>query len=86
MNFLDFGSDLVPEGHFRIAQNQNESFKNKTEQMIKNKQLPDEGFNHEQIKNIISNFAIADSNNFKSKVGAGEREGRIYSTLVNQEF
>ena len=82
MECLDFGKDLVPEAHFRIAKNHNESFQKKTEQMIRNKQLPEDGFNAAQIENIISSFSIADSNNFKSKIGAGEREGRVYSDLV----
>ena len=49
--------------------------------MIRNKQLPEEGFNVAQIEKIVNDFASGDTNNFVGKVGAGEREGRVFSSL-----
>ena len=49
--------------------------------MIRNKQLPEEGFNVAQIEKIVNDFAAGDTNNFIGKVGAGEREGRVFSSL-----
>ena len=49
---------------------------------MKNKQLPDDGFNESQIESILAQFANLDSNNFVGKSGAGEREGRVYSDMV----
>ena len=65
----------------RIAQSQEKRVTTKIEQMIRNKQLPEEGFNRAQIEKIVNDFASGDTNNFVGKVGAGEREGRVFSSL-----
>ena len=34
------------------------------------------------IQSLLNKMAIMDSNNFKGNAGVGEREGRIYSSMV----
>ena len=81
MSLLEYGSSLVPEAHSRISTSQENRFRVRMEQVIKNKQLPDEGFEPAQIERIINETAAADTNNFPGKMGGGEREGRVYSQL-----
>ena len=81
MSVLDYGADLIEPGHLRIAQDQHKRLRSKIEQMVRNKQLPESGFNAAQIEQIITEFANGDTNNFVGKVGAGEREGRVFSSL-----
>ena len=38
--------------------------------------------NEAEIKLILAEIALSDSNNFSGKVGVGEREGRVFSRLV----
>ena len=84
MNSLEIGQEigLIPLSHGRVAQNSIRSFRGRLDHMIKNKQLPKEGFNDAEVKSILSEFAMADSNNFSGKIGVGEREGRVFSRLV----
>ena len=63
---------------------------------MKNKQLPDEGFNESQIESILAQVYFLDHPKIspksrwqtliqiisRAKVGAGEREGRVYSNMV----
>ncbi|KAL3317411.1 hypothetical protein Ciccas_003934 [Cichlidogyrus casuarinus] len=46
--------------------------------------LPLKGFSALEIKSLLHNLAFADSNNWVNNVGVGEREGRIYSSLVRE--
>jgi len=84
MSVLDYGADLISPGHLRIAQDQHKRLRSKIEQMVRNKQLPETGFNSAQVEQIVTEFANCDTNNFVGKVGAGEREGRVFSSLVSQ--
>ena len=51
--------------------------------MIRNKQLPEEGFNVAQIEKIVNDFAAGDTNNFIGKVGAGGVKGAFFHHLVS---
>ena len=84
MSSLEIGQQigLIPASHNRVAENSIRSFRTRVDHMIKNKQLPEDGFNEAEIKAILSEFAMADSNNFSGKIGVGEREGRVFSRLV----
>lgn len=49
--------------------------------------LPEIAFNDSGIEILMREFANMDANNFKSFCGVGEREGRVYSSLVrNRHF
>ena len=37
------------------------------------------------IRCLLNKMAVMDSNNFQNNTGVGEREGRIYSSLVKQK-
>ena len=54
----------------------------KLEQLMTQKKIPDIGMDDQLIEYILDKFASMDSNNFESNVGVGEREGRVYSSLV----
>ena len=44
--------------------------------------MPRQGWDDEQIKFLMRDLALMDSNNFVDNVGVGEREGRVYSRFV----
>jgi len=73
---------IIPESHSRVAVNSTKGFRSRWDQMVKNKQLLEEGMNEAEIKLILAEIALSDSNNFSGKVGVGEREGRVFSRLV----
>jgi O-phospho-L-seryl-tRNASec:L-selenocysteinyl-tRNA synthase len=55
---------------------------NQLQILLNQKKLPVAGWNDQAIELAIHELSIMDSNNFTSNAGVGEREGRIYSSLV----
>ena len=56
--------------------------RNQLKRLLEHKKLPDVGWNDSVIEQTINELSAMDSNNFESNCGVGEREGRIFSTLV----
>lgn len=46
--------------------------------------MPKEGFNKLTIDVLLNKIALMDSNNYPGNTGVGEREGRIFSSLVRE--
>ena len=44
--------------------------------------MPTEPFDDRTIELLLNRLALMDSNNFKDNTGVGEREARIFSSLV----
>jgi O-phospho-L-seryl-tRNASec:L-selenocysteinyl-tRNA synthase len=57
------------------------------ESLLQQKRIPKSGYSDSVVEYIIRELSIMDSNNFQSNCGVGEREGRVYSSLVsNRHF
>lgn len=52
------------------------------ELLMQHKRLPKEGWSDSTIELTLLQLALMDSNNFPANVGVGEREGRVFSSLV----
>ena len=52
--------------------------------LLSERRLPMESWDDSSIEFILNQLSIMDSNNFRSNCGLGEREGRIYSSLVHR--
>ena len=52
--------------------------------LLQHKVLPEEGWSDGLITSFLHRISQLDSNNFLGNVGAGEREGRVYSNLVRE--
>lgn len=52
--------------------------------LLHHKKLPLIGWNDLCIEQFIQELSFLDSNNFMSNAGVGEREGRIFSTIVSK--
>ena len=46
--------------------------------------LPSTGWDEATIEGFLADLAAMDSNNFPGNSGVGEREGRVYSSLVRR--
>ena len=44
--------------------------------------MPIDGWSEVEIERLLQKFSDMDSNNFPNNCGVGEREGRVYSSLV----
>src|SRR3990167_3742561 len=52
--------------------------------LLSQKKVPEIGWDDLSIKQFLNDISIMDSNNFLSKIGVGEREGRIWSGIVKE--
>lgn len=50
--------------------------------ILAQRRMPDMGMSDAQVERIVMNLSMMDSNNFPGHCGAGEREGRVLSSLV----
>lgn len=54
-------------------------------ELLDHRALPEEGWDEITIQVLLQKIALMDSNNYQGNTGVGEREGRIFSTLVRQK-
>ena len=54
--------------------------------LLSQRRMPDEGWEDATIEYLLMQLSMMDSNNFASNVGVGEREARIFSTLVSKRM
>ncbi len=57
---------------------------NRLKELLHHRKLPMEGFDEAMVEFVLSELAMMDSNNFSSNAGVGEREGRVFSSLVSR--
>ena len=53
-------------------------------QLVSNRKLPTDGWNEQVIESFLLELSQLDSNNVLDNCGVGEREGRVYSKLVQR--
>jgi O-phospho-L-seryl-tRNASec:L-selenocysteinyl-tRNA synthase len=52
------------------------------QELLQKQRLPHHGWDEQTIESFIQQLSLMDSNNFSSNSGVGEREGRVFSSLV----
>src|SRR6056297_3964519 len=52
--------------------------------LVSHRRLPPDGWDDATIEGVLHDLAMMDSNNFLGNVGVGEREARVYSSLVRR--
>lgn len=52
--------------------------------LLGQRKLPEHGWTDAQITSFLNQLALLDSNNGIGNVGVGEREGRVFSRIVQQ--
>lgn len=50
--------------------------------LLAQRRLPDAGWDDQNVEMLLQTLAAMDSNNFPGNIGAGEREARVFSSLV----
>ena len=74
----------IPKNHLAVAKNNLNSFDSVTRSLLVHKRLPDKATSDLQIERILLDFSSLDTNNFSKGCGVGEREGRVFSSLVQR--
>ena len=74
----------IPRNHLTIAQCNLHTLQKQDQTLLMQKKLPLKGMSDLQIERLLLTLASLDSNNFNKKCSVGEREGRVYSSLVQR--
>ena len=74
----------IPKNHLQLARSNLNIMNKDLRDLLMHKRLPDSPTSDLQIEQILLNFASLDSNNHSKGCGVGEREGRVYSNLVQR--
>ncbi|KAF1333507.1 O-phosphoseryl-trna selenium transferase, partial [Globisporangium splendens] len=50
--------------------------------LLSQRRVPNDGWDEQTVELVLQSLAAMDSNNFRTNIGAGEREARVFSSLV----
>ena len=75
-------SGLVPQGYVRQGIEALSARHGLFKAVLSSRSLPEHGWDEMSVELLLSELAAMDSNNFPHNIGAGEREGRVFSSLV----
>ncbi|CAH3020768.1 unnamed protein product [Porites evermanni] len=75
---------IIPVSYVQQAQNARKSRENQIRTFLEHRKWPPEGWDDISIELLLQELSVMDSNNFPGNVGAGEREGRVISSLVSR--
>ncbi|CAF1214136.1 unnamed protein product [Adineta steineri] len=79
---LKYAERLVPHSYIELARQARRSNEQDIRLILEHKKIPEQPLEENLIEQWLNEIAQMDSNNFKGNIGVGEREGRIYSSLV----
>ena len=81
---IDLCKQIIDPNYISISSNALKSREKLLEILLSQRRLPDSPWDDLQVKFVLDSFAAMDSNNFVGNIGAGEREGRIFSKIVQE--
>ncbi|CAF1632588.1 unnamed protein product, partial [Adineta ricciae] len=77
-----YAERLVPRSYIDLARQARRSYEQQIRLIVEHRKLPEQSLDENLIEQWLDEIAQMDSNNFQGNIGVGEREGRIYSSLV----
>lgn len=83
-NFDDLLQHFVNKGYIKQGLQNEKSYHKLVKVLLEHRKLPLKGWNDQSIEKVVNDFSLMDSNNFMANAGVGEREGRVYSSLVSK--
>jgi O-phospho-L-seryl-tRNASec:L-selenocysteinyl-tRNA synthase len=75
---------LISSNYVKQSQQAVQKSQKKITTLLSQRKLPTEGWSDSLIELFLAQLAQMDSNNFPTNIGVGEREGRVYSPLVQK--
>eukprot|EP00347_Sterkiella_histriomuscorum_P002421 403368218 len=82
--FFEKASEIVGVGYAKLAQQSVQTSENLIMDLLNHRSVPKEGFDELTINTLLNRIAMMDSNNYAGNCGVGEREARIFSSIVRQ--
>eukprot|EP01063_Lacrimia_lanifica_P028744 TRINITY_DN4257_c0_g1_i3.p1 TRINITY_DN4257_c0_g1~~TRINITY_DN4257_c0_g1_i3.p1 ORF type:complete len:555 (+),score=129.08 TRINITY_DN4257_c0_g1_i3:61-1725(+) len=81
---LDLAGKVIDPVYIRNARDALHRVESVVHSLVAQRRLPDDGLTDDVIEHLLHHLALMDSNNYIGNVGVGEREGRVYSSLVKR--
>ena len=79
---LKYAERLVPHSYIDLARQARRSHEQQIRHIVEHRKLPEQPLDERLIEQWLNEMAQMDSNNFDGNIGVGEREGRVFSSLV----
>jgi len=79
---FELACEIVDRRYVEQAQDSFHSEARQVRSLLVNRCLPESGWNIQSINKFLVEVASMDSNHFPNNIGLGEREARVYSSLV----
>ena len=83
--FFSAAAQFVGTNYAMIAADSWNTSQNQIIDLLNQRAIPREAMDELTIRSLLNKLAVMDSNNFHGITGVGEREGRIFSSLVKQK-
>ena len=81
---LELSARLVGDSYVRQAGEVMSGLSSRTRILLEQGKLPEDGWEDREVELLLGQVASMDSNNFPANCGVGEREARIFSSLVQK--
>lgn len=81
---LKLAAKIIDANYVDLASQSLTSRENMIKNLLAQRSVPEEGWDDLTIEYLMNNLALMDTNNFHKKSGIGERESRIYSSIVSK--
>lgn len=79
---IKLAGNIIDKNYIDLASDSINSRNNQVKILLSQRQLPEEGWDDISIEYLLNSISLMDTNNFLKKTGVGERESRIFSSLV----
>ena len=84
-DFFAKAAEIVGKNYAKLSEDSVNSVDNQIMDLLNHRAMPVEPFDELTISVLMNKIALMDSNNYQGNTGVGEREGRIFSTVVRQK-
>ena len=81
---LDLMRAWVPDTYVQQGAQSLAARSGKLRSLLTQRRVPEEGWEEEDVEAVLREIAWMDSNHFPGRVGVGEREGRVWSSIVRR--
>ncbi len=84
-DFFAKASEIVGQGYAKISEQSVNSSENQIMDLLNHRAIPKQPFDELTIQSLMTRIALMDANNYLGNTGVGEREGRIFSSIVKSK-
>ncbi|RLN36734.1 hypothetical protein BBO99_00001769 [Phytophthora kernoviae] len=79
---IELAAQLVPATYIQQGLDAVRSREKLVTTLLAQRRLPDDGWDDGSVELLLQTLSAMDSNNFRGSAGAGEREARVFSSIV----